>query len=187
MTSKTNLHENAEFAGQSITYAFGNGNYAGGTGFDTLVIPVAAEIWASNEDNYTGIEVFDASSSSGFDLIAGNTLSNTIIAGSGGSSLWGGNGQVSDTMTGGDGEDTFWYMPGNGEDFVYNANSNDKVFFCDLTMNNLVGTEEVNGTDMKINFGDGNSLTVKDGLTNGIRYWLGDDIWHYQDHVWYTE
>ena len=187
MTSKTNLDENAEFAGQSITYAFGNGNYAGGTGFDTLVIPVAAEIWASNEDNYTGIEVFDASSSSGFDLIAGNTLSNTIIAGSGGSSLWGGNGQVSDTMTGGAGEDTFWYMPGNGEDFVYDATSADKVFFCDLTMNNLVGTEEVNGTDMKINFGDGNSLTVKDGLTNGIRYWLGDDIWHYQDHVWYTE
>ena len=96
----------------------------------------------------------DLSSHSTFDIIIGaNDLANKLIAGSGGSSLWGGNGG-DDTLIGGDGNDEFFYTVGNGNDVIQNAASNDIV--------NLLGVALEQITDLKVN-----DVAVEIGFNNG--------------------
>ena len=86
-------------------------------------------------------------------LIGADDLANQLIAGSGGSSLWGGNGG-DDTLIGGDGYDEFFYTVGNGNDVIQNAASNDIV--------NLLGVALEQITDLKVN-----DVAVEIGFNNG--------------------
>lgn len=115
---------------------------------------------ASKYNEFVGdFRVIDATNFSGKAELAGNFLNNTIIAGSGETSLWGG--QVGDdVLYGGKGKDTFFYAYGNGTDTVYGAEEGDVV---NLSLNLADIADAVSGMEedkVAIKFTDGGSLTV---------------------------
>lgn len=103
-------------------------------------------------------------------MIGGDNANNQIYAGSGGSSLWGGNGGI-DTLTGGDGNDEFFYAVGSGNDVVQNADSNDLINLASITLSQISGVE-VNIGQININFIDGGSLKVQGG--DDVRYQIAE-------------
>ena len=96
-------------------------------------------------------------------IIGANHLSNELIAGSGGSSLWGGAGGY-DTLTGGDGSDTFFFGKNDGVDVINNSYQNDTIFLYDVNLSDIVavsyGTNQIN-----LNLTSGANLQVN-GLEN---------------------
>ena len=62
-------------------------------------------------------EVIDRRGVTDFEVISGSTAPESIYAGDGGASLWGGNGFASDTLVGGLGKDIFVYSKNQGADF----------------------------------------------------------------------
>ena len=127
----------------------------------------------------------DLSSHSAFDIIIGaNDLANKLIAGSGGSSLWGGNGG-DDTLVGGDGYDEFFYTVGNGNDVIKNAASNDIVNLLGVSLGQI-SDALVNESAVTLKFIDGGSLRVE-GNTN-VGYSLGGLTYaaNQSNGTWYT-
>lgn len=71
-------------------------------------------------------------------VIGSNDGDNTMIAGDGGSTLWGGYGHHNDVMFGGEGQDTFIYHYGEGNDVV-SADENDIVNLNGVTFDQIKG------------------------------------------------
>ena len=76
-------------------------------------------------------------------LLAGNSNATTIRAGSGGASMWGGNGSANGTVTGwnnlygGEGSDTFIIGMGNGRNAARNVNDEDTVSLYNINVENI--------------------------------------------------
>ena len=86
-------------------------------------------------------DVYDYSNYGEFiTAIGSNKQRNTLIAGSAGSVLWGGDGKAWDEMYGGTGVDEFVYRYGNGADAIFNASYEDTVNLADITFDQIVGT-----------------------------------------------
>lgn len=71
-------------------------------------------------------------------LVGGNNANDTIYAGNGGSSLWGGSGDNFDTIIGGSGGDVFWYGKNDGFDHVVNASENDLINLYDVNLSDVI-------------------------------------------------
>ena len=117
-------------------------------------------------------------------FIGADNVSNSIHAGSGGSSLWGGNGG-DDTLVGGDGYDEFFYTVGNGNDIIQNAASNDIVNLLGVSLGQI-SDAFVNESAVTLKFVDGGSLRVE-GNTN-VGYALGGLTYaaNQSNGTWYT-
>ena len=94
-----------------------------------------SDVWLGGTNLFTGetnsygnatAVVLDASEMTDAHFLAGNTLDNYIIAGSAGSSMWGGT-FGNDTLQGGAGVDNFWYVTGSGNDAAVNFQTNSDV------------------------------------------------------------
>ncbi|MBR3746370.1 MAG: hypothetical protein IKP64_11880 [Selenomonadaceae bacterium] len=110
-------------------------------------------------------DTLDGSAYAGTQVLVGGAFGdNLIIAGNGGSSLWGNFGGVN-TLIGGAGHDEFFYTPGSGIVFVQNANAFDTVNLVEVERNQIAGIA-VTATDTTISFTDGGALNVQGvGLT----------------------
>lgn len=147
-------------------------------------------IWLANEERSDGklfsdkFAVIDASGSVAELELAGNTAANTITAGSGNASLWGGSGSASDVLIGGSGQNSFYYELGNGADTINNANDGDTVNLFDTSLENIVSAEITSG-GVVVQFTDGGSLTVNSN--KDVNYVLKDgSTWSadHSNHTW---
>ena len=103
-------------------------------------------------------------------MIGGENADNQIIAGSGGSSLWGGVGG-NDTLTGGSSYNEFFYAVGGGSDIIQNANDNDLINLASINLSQIAGVD-VNIGQVNINFIDGGRLQVNGG--SGVGYQIAE-------------
>lgn len=137
-----------------ISFYYGSAAYT-----DTLKVTSGASIWLTGADGkyFSNIDNIDASTSTGTDVLAGNSGSNLIIGGSGTSSLWGGSGCTSDTLQGGSGIENFFYGAGDGRDYITNGSSADKViFYSDITFNSIA----LDGTNLVISTSTDNTSVL---------------------------
>lgn len=100
-------------------------------------------------------------------MIGGDNADNNIIAGNGGSSLWGGNGGA-DTLVGGDGYDEFFYAIGSGNDNVQNASSSDMINLLGVSLNQITAYS-YDETSVSLAFADGGSLRVENNSMIGYK------------------
>jgi len=116
----------------------------------------------------SGEAVLDGRSLVGKEVLVGGAFgSNLIIAGNGGSSMWGGFGGVN-TLVGGGGADEFVYTPGSGVVFAQNANAFDSVNLYGVALEQIANVA-VTATDTTFVFTDGGMLNVQgSGLTYKI-------------------
>lgn len=125
----------------------------------------------------SGAGTIDGSSFSPLEVIVGgDNASNEIIAGKGGSSLWGGVGGY-DTLTGDNGYDTFFYGKYDGIDVINNAYQSDTIFLYDVNLSDITevsyGTNQIN---VKLNTGGNLQVNCKDHysaifqLADGSKY-----------------
>ena len=114
--------------------------------------------------------VIDASNYSGKAELAGNSLDNTITAGSGNTSLWGGNGG-NDLLVGGTGTDNYYYAAGDGNDTISGNTSGDTVNFLNISLADI-SIDTITSSAVVLRFTDGNSLTVTDA--GNVNYKVGD-------------
>ncbi len=103
-------------------------------------------------------------------FIGGDNANNQIYAGSGGSSLWGGNGGT-DTLIGGEGYDEFFYAVGSGNDIMQSVGDNDLVNLASVNLSQISGVDVKVG-QVNINFVDGGSLQVQGG--SGVAYRIAE-------------
>ncbi len=124
-----------------------------------------AVIWLGDPDRngsyFVGdIKTLDASKAQVNVELAGNDLDNTIIAGNGDASLWGGD-HGNDLLVGGKGHNMFFYCNGDGNDSVTGVNNGDLVYLAGVTLDQIVGADF--GRDaVALNFSNGDKLTVND-------------------------
>ena len=113
-----------------------------------------------------------------FEIIVGaENKSNSLIAGDGGSNLWGGAGFSADILFGGLGIDNFSIGKSEGNDHVANAAQNDVVNLHDVTLDDIAFTAS-EGNLIGVAFKTGYVLTVESAaenspifqLSNGTRY-----------------
>ena len=110
---------------------------ASNVSFDGVTLKISgatnSDVWLGGVNLLTGetnsfgnatAVVLDASEMTDAHFLAGNTLDNSIVAGSAGSTIWGGT-SGNDTLTGGAGVDNFWYVLGSGQDAITNFSAND--------------------------------------------------------------
>ncbi|MBR4384753.1 MAG: hypothetical protein IKP64_14505, partial [Selenomonadaceae bacterium] len=101
----------------------------------------SAEIWLDSSHGtlfFGNIRTLDASAVEGRTSLAGYALDETIIAGKGDSSLWGGI-FGDDLLIGGESQNTFFYHLGEGNDTIQGAKSGDIVDLNTLTIDQVVG------------------------------------------------
>ena len=79
--------------------------------------------------------------------------------GSGGSSLWGGDGNFNDSIYGGAGQDEIFYTTGNGNDEIYNVDSEDIIDLLGVSLNQISGAV-INDEGSYIKFTDGGTLNI---------------------------
>lgn len=134
----------------------------------------SAEIWLDNSRGtlFLGkIFTLDASAVKGNTSLVGNDFNNTIIAGQGDSSLWGGSSSSNDLLIGGKSQNTFFYFMDNGRDTIQGANNGDKVILDNISLDQIISTN-ITADAVFINFNDGGSLKV-DGQSD-VTYQLAD-------------
>ena len=142
----------------------------------------SAEIWldSSHGTFFLGeIRTLDASAVEGNTSLVGNEFNNTIIAGQGDASLWGGFTNSDDLLQGGTGKNTFFYCTGNGRDTVSGVNDGDEVILSTVMLDQIISTN-ITADAVSINFIDGGSLTV-----NGrkeVTYQLADGSKYFASH-----
>ena len=123
----------------------------------------SAEIWLDNshDTQFIGnIRTLDASAVKGNTLLVGNDFNNTIIAGQGDSSLWGGWSASDDVLIGGAAHNEFYYEVGNGRDTIQSANDGDVINLgASLEQINFDNTQ-ITSSGVVVQFNDGGSLTV---------------------------
>ena len=128
-------------------------------------------------DNFA---VIDATASSAELELAGDYKANTIMAGSGNASLWGGSGNANDLLVGGTGHNSFYYQQGDGADTINNANDGDVVSLFDTSLDNILSAD-ITSTGVVVNFNNGGSLTVNSN--NDVTYQLSDGSTWSADHT----
>lgn len=125
-----------------------------------------------------GAGVVDGRAFANFEIIVGaENQSNNLIAGYGGSSLWGGVGFSADILTGNLGIDNFVIGKGEGNDYVANASAGDTVSLYDVSLSDIVATAATdNGVAIAFNTGfvvtveSTDSVTPAFQLSDGTRY-----------------
>ena len=143
------------------------------------------EIWldGSSGKSFVNISEIDASAATGENILAGNGAENSIIGGAGISSLWGGAGNVSDTLIGGDGQDMFWYGKNDGADVIENSASTDIVNLYDITLEN-VSSALSDGDIISVVFDTGASLNVEYNENKSPTFQLANgDKWQFNNTV----
>ena len=156
----------------SLIYEKGVNFYSGGNFSDVLKVvesdPINIWLDGSQGVGYSNINNIDASESTGESQLVGNTSDNEIHAGSGISSLWGGNGG-NDELYGGAGINTFFYGVNEGNDIIYNSASTDTVDLYNVSLSDIVSAKEI-GDNLLINMLDGGSLRIvgQNGASNFI-------------------
>lgn len=102
----------------------------------------------------------------GFEYIVGSDYGgDAIYAGDGGSSLWGGAGNYSDTLIGGAATDVFVTGKSQGNDVINNASIADVVWLRDVNFSDIKYTASSNGV-IGMEFNTGNTLLV--GSTSNV-------------------
>ena len=142
----------------------------------------SAEIWLDNSHDTTfigNIRTLDASAVKGNTSLVGNDFNNTIIAGQGDSSLWGGSSTSNDLLIGGAGKNTFFYLQGNGRDTVQGVRDGDEIILDNLTLDQI-SEANITAGGVMINFIDGGSLTING--TADVTYQLADGSKYSADH-----
>ena len=162
------------------TYDEGVTYYMGGTK-NTLNVSDDANIWldGSNGKAFQNVTTVNAASSSGTVILAGTAANETLIAGTGDSSLWGGAGN--DVLQGNNtGSTTFYFGNGNGKDVITASNSDDKVVLYNANLTDVKSADVTKSGAMEIQLKDGSSLTVN-GISSGAStFQLADgSTWKY--------
>ena len=125
-------------------------------------------IWLGGWDYFNNTEVWGNSTLSNIDssnndyahILAGNDLSNRIIAGSGSTSMWGGNGG-NDTMIGGAARDYFVYINGNGNDLAKNFKAGSSEDSDIVALQGDLDMLEREGNTVTVNGASGGSLIIE--------------------------
>ena len=169
--------------GTEFTFKDNVNYYKGSTEDDTLNFASqdSKEIYLDSSKGivFDGVENINASESTGYNSLAGDSNSNQIIAGSGGDNLWGGLGNVADTLIGGSGSDMFWIGKTEGSDLVNNAETNDTVHLYDVTVHDVTSTSAANKNVM-VNLAGGSVITVSGSDTLSATFQLADGTnWKY--------
>ena len=167
------INEFTALVDKNITYNDAANYFVATSRNATLTVGEGAEIWLDNSHGkiFAGdIKTIDATTSEGRNTLAGNALDNTILAGNGDASLWGGTGG-DDLLIGGTGKNTFFYLQGNGSDTIQSANDGDAVILSNVTLEQISDTSITAG-GVAINFKDGGSLQINS--TADITYQLAD-------------
>lgn len=107
-------------------------------------------------------------------FLGGNSLDDSIIAGSGGNSIWGGSGG-NDTMVGGSGKDNFFYASGGGNDSVVNFTAGTSSTSDVVTLYKGAGLKEIerDGAEIVFETRSGGKLTVNtssEDVNTAIQY-----------------
>ncbi len=132
-----------------------------------------------NTGSYANYYNLDASQTTNNLLLVGNSKSNSIIAGSGNSTLWGGNGTESDTLIGGSGNDTFLYYKNNGNDVIANSSASDVINLANIMLADI-GSIKTSSNSISLKFNNGQTLTVNDSGGDSAKFLLGDgSSWKY--------
>jgi len=171
-------------ANNTFTYEQNVPYYFGGNARNTLKVSDSATIWLE-EANYFNITEINAQSSTGENILAGDSNSNTIKGGAGTSALWGSTSSADDLLIGGSGENTFWYGQGEGNDTVQNSKATDKINFYNVELSDITNIETVDA-GIKFSIGSG-SLTVTDTLP---KIQLADGstwTWNNENSTWSVE
>ena len=92
-----------------------------------------------------------------------------------------------DNLIGGTGEDNFYYFAGDGKDTITGATSDDTILLENIKLDDIVGITAENSTDIKLQFKDGGTLKIKDGLTNEVNYKVDGQTHFYSDGSWQTK
>ena len=124
----------------------------------------SVNIWLEDPDtgkNFEGdFAVIDATGSDAKAELSGNGKDNTIIAGTGDTSLWGG-GNGDDYLVGGIGKDSFFYNLGNGND-TFVAGEGDEVILGDMTISDIISADASDSDKVVFTLRDGARLTVNE-------------------------
>ena len=88
----------------------------------------------------------------------GSSASDTILAGTGGSQLWGGTGG-SDTLQGGSGADVVWYGTGDGSDTFLSGGSTDSVYLYNINTIDAVQFS-LQDTTLQLGLATGEKLSI---------------------------
>ena len=111
-----------------------------------------------------------------FEIIVGaENKSNSLIAGIGGSNLWGGVGFSADILTGNLGFDNFTIGKNEGNDHIANAAQDDVVDLYDVSLSDIVATSENNGT-LAFAFNTGNTVIIQSTETLSAKINLADGL-----------
>lgn len=142
----------------------------------------SVNVWVDNSHKkvFENIANLNAGNSNGNNTLVGNNNSSTsITGGNGNSSLWGGYGDVSDTLIGGNGSEMFWYGRFDGNDIVQKAASNDTVFLYNSILDHIKSFS-VNASEITLGFDSNSSLTVNSTDGNSATFMLADHSkWQY--------
>ena len=161
----------------SFTYEADVTNYFGGNKIDTLKISgESSTLWLDKVGS--SIEIIDASTSTGDNLLAGSSESQTIKGGRGNNSLWGGAGG-NDILTGGTGHNEFYFGIGEGNDIITQSNDTDTVMLYNVKISDLDAAGMKDG-NMVIALKDGSSLTIQNYDRQGATtFQLADGTYSY--------
>ncbi len=159
------LLRNAANISPNIITATDSSN-SGGTLF--LESDQKGDIWLGGYDYFNNAAVWGNSTISNIDssnngyahILAGNDLSNQIIAGSGSTSMWGGTGG-DDTMIGGSSRDYFLYANGNGNDLAKNFKAGSSPDSDIAALQGNLGVIEREGNVVTVNGADGGTLIIE--------------------------
>lgn len=138
----------------------------------------SAEIWLDSSHGtkfFGNIRTLDASAVEGNTSLVGNEFGNTIIAGQGDASLWGGSSASNDVLIGGGSRNTFFYLLGNGNDTVNGTNDGDEIAFSDITLDQI-SSADVTADSVSLKFVDGGSLTVNGTSESSMFLLTAQDI-----------
>ena len=131
-----------------------------------------AEVWAENISDIYNVVAVNAVDNPNNLILAGNSISNVIYDGAGNSSLWGGNGNVDDTLVGSSGAEMFWYGKYDGYDVITNADSSDVVNLYDVNLSEITAAN-VSASQVVIRFNTGTALVINDSNNVTPTFQLG--------------
>ena len=127
----------------------------------------------SNGVSYLYIANINASGSSGNDTLYGNAGSNEIRAGSGNSTLWGGQYDgTADILIGGDGVDMFLVGKSDGNDEIQNSSYNDVINLYDVSLSEISTSVDENNIYLSLNNGSRITIQNSDNLSSVV--WTSD-------------
>ena len=135
--------------------------YLGGANLDALHVLTAGVGINLGNGLYSGIEVIDAGTSGGANILIGDALNNVIISGGNNSVLWGGFGD--DVIYGGAGADVFCFGAGVGNDTFCNVGDDDLINLYNVTLSDLTLLQE---TDSGMLIGVGSDVLTVVGQSN---------------------